>query len=414
MSCTNHRRVVVTGLGLVTPMGIGTSKNWEALSNGKSGIGPVTHFDASAYASQVAGEVKDFDPADWLSPKDIKKADRFIHLGIAAADEAIQQAGLEKASDELKEKTAVILGSGMGGLVEIEKTKETLMERGPRRVSPFFIPAILPNLLAGQVSIRNGFKGPNICTVSACASGAHAIGDAFLSIKRGESNAAITGGAEGCVSPLTVAGFSAMKALSTQFNSEPMKASRPFDENRDGFVMAEGAGVLVLEEMETAKARGANILAEMVGFGQTGDAYHLTSPSENGEGGQRAMKAALDMANLTPEDIQYVNAHATSTPAGDEIESQAIEAVFGQDIKISATKSMTGHMLGAAGGAEAAFSILALNHQVAPPTINLDNPSENCRLDYVPNTAQDLKMQAVLSNSFGFGGTNASLIFKKI
>lgn len=409
----SKRRVVVTGLGLVTPWGVGTQKSWEGALAGLSGIRRISHFDPTDFASQVAGEVPDFDADAILSSKDQKKMDRFIQLGLQAGDEAMQMAGLnpEEMTEEERQKASVFLGSGVGGLPEIEATAAVLSERGPRRVSPFFIPAVLTNLLAGQASMRYRFEGPNFCPVSACASGSHAIGYALRSIQSGESNIVLAGGAEACVCGSAVAGFAAARALSTGFNATPQKASRPFDAQRDGFVIAEGAGVLVLEELEHAKARGANILAELKGFGQTSDAYHMTSPREDGAGVKRAMQQAVADAGLTPEDVQYVNPHATSTPAGDVTESKAIEDVFGKNIVLSATKSMIGHSLGAAGAIEAALCVLSVKNQKIHPTINLENLSEGCDLDYVREGARSMQLKNVVSNSFGFGGTNATLLF---
>jgi len=410
----SKRRVVVTGIGAISPLGVGADATWAGLLAGRNGIGKITRFDASEFSCQIAGEVKDFNPDDFIDRKEQKKMDLFIQYGYAASIEAVQDAGLEDVSDALAERVAVVLGSGIGGLPEIERTYDILKERGPRRVSPFFIPSILTNLLSGQVSIKYGFKGPNLCTVTACATGAHSIGSAMRMIQYGEIDAAVAGGAEASICPSAMAGFASAKALSKGYNDDPAHACRPFDENRDGFVMSEGAGVLVLEEMEHAKARGAKIYAEIAGFGQTGDAYHMTSPSADGEGGARAINLALKDAAMNADEVGYVNAHATSTPAGDAIESGSIERVFGNKITVSATKSMTGHMLGAAGGLEAAICALSMRDQKIAPTINLENPSEGCNLDYTPHTARDLQHNASLSNSFGFGGTNASLIFKKV
>ena len=410
----SKRRVVVTGIGAISPLGVGADATWAGLLAGRNGIGKITRFDASEFSCQIAGEVKDFNPDDFIDRKEQKKMDLFIQYGYAASIEAVQDAGLEDVSDALAERIAVVLGSGIGGLPEIERTYDILKERGPRRVSPFFIPSILTNLLSGQVSIKYGFKGPNLCTVTACATGAHSIGSAMRMIQYGEIDAAVAGGAEASICPSAMAGFASAKALSKGYNDDPAHACRPFDENRDGFVMSEGAGVLVLEEMEHAKARGAKIYAEIAGFGQTGDAYHMTSPSADGEGGARAINLALKDAAMNADEVGYVNAHATSTPAGDAIESGSIERVFGNKITVSATKSMTGHMLGAAGGLEAAICALSMRDQKIAPTINLENPSEGCNLDYTPHTARDLQHNASLSNSFGFGGTNASLIFKKV
>lgn len=413
-----NRRVVVTGMGVVSPFGVSVPVLWAGLTAGKSGIRRITRFDSTDFASQIAGEVPDapepngFDPAQYLDVKEMRKMDRFIQLGMAAAHEAIAQAGLADLSDEAKLRTGVCVGSGVGGLPQIEETVHTLKERGPRRISPFFIPAILINLLPGHISMRWGFKGMNLSHVSACATGAHAVGEAMLAIRHGRADVMIAGGAESAVCPLSIGGFAAARALSTGFNNDPQRASRPFDKNRDGFVLGEGAAILVLESEEHAKKRGATILAEVAGYGATGDAYHLTMPSPGGEGAQRAMKLALEDAGMNAADVGYVNAHATSTPAGDEVESSAIRGVFGDKVAVSATKSMTGHLLGAAGSLEAVISILALREGVLPPTINLDEPDETCALDYIPHKAREAKVTAVVSNSFGFGGTNAALAFR--
>jgi 3-oxoacyl-[acyl-carrier-protein] synthase II len=415
-----RKTVVVTGMGLVTPFGLGVDTAWDAMKKGVSGIGRITQFDPEGFACQIAGEVpggeheKGFVIDDWFEKKEQKKIGRFIQLGIVAADEAVQQAGLGQVEDPtLQERIAVVLGSGVGGLPETEATCLTLAQKGPRRVSPFFIPSMLINLFPGHVSMKYGFKGPNSSMVSACATGAHSIGVAKRLIEDGEADIVVAGGAEACVCPTAVAGFASAKALSTSYNETPEKACRPFDEGRDGFVMSEGAGVLVLESLESAEKRGANILAVLAGFGQSGDAYHMTSPHPEGDGGKRATLEALRDADMQPSAVQYVNAHATSTPMGDSIESNTIESVFGQDILVSSTKSMTGHSLGAAGAWEAIFSILSIQDNVIPPTINLENISEGCHLDYVAGEARHVQVDAVLSNSFGFGGTNASLLFKR-
>jgi 3-oxoacyl-[acyl-carrier-protein] synthase II len=413
MSSSAARRVVVTGLGLVTPLGVGVPKTWAGLCAGQSGTRRISQFDPTDFASQVAGEVPDFNPDDYLDVKEQKKTDRFIQLGIAAADEALAMANLAEKTGLNLEKCGVIVGSGIGGLAEVERTYDILKERGPRRVSPFFIPSMLPNLLAGQISIRHGFMGANICPVTACATGAHAIGQAMQLIQLGELDVALAGGAEASITPLTVAGFAAARALSTGFNETPESASRPFDKTRDGFVIGEGAGVLVLESLEHATARGATILAELTGFGQTADAYHMTLPREDGAGSKRAMTMALQRAGISGADVSYVNAHATSTPAGDVGEARAIAEVTGGKAQISATKSMTGHMLGAAGAAEAAFCVLALRDQIIPPTINLTTQDEAITADCTPNTARKLPLKHVLSNSFGFGGTNASILLSR-
>jgi 3-oxoacyl-[acyl-carrier-protein] synthase II len=424
------RRVVVTGIGLLTPLGQGTELSWKKILEGKSGAGNITAFDVSDYACKVACEVPrvdgrggggpdvpgSFDPDQTLSPKDRRRVDDFILYGIAAADEAVKDSGWEPQTDEDRERTGVMIGSGIGGLGTIAETAIELHEKGPRRVSPFFIPSALINLVSGQVSIRYGFKGPNHAVVTACATGAHAIGDAARLIKYGDADVILAGGAEASVVPVGIAGFIACRAMSTNFNDAPEKASRPYDKDRDGFVMGEGAGILVLEELEHAKARGAKIYAEVIGYGLAGDAYHITAPAEDGDGGFRAMKAAIKDAGIDPSDIDYINAHGTSTPLGDEIELGAVERLLGNaaaKATMSSTKSATGHLLGAAGAIEAAFSCLAIRDQVAPPTINLDNPSVETPIDLVANKAKPMEINVVLSNSFGFGGTNASVIFKK-
>ncbi len=424
------RRVVVTGIGLLTPLGQGTELSWKKILEGKSGAGNITAFDVSDYACKVACEVPrvdgrggggpdvpgSFDPDQTLSPKDRRRVDDFILYGIAAADEAVKDSGWEPQTDEDRERTGVMIGSGIGGLGTIAETAIELHEKGPRRVSPFFIPSALINLVSGQVSIRYGFKGPNHAVVTACATGAHAIGDAARLIKYGDADVMVAGGAEASVVPVGIAGFIACRAMSTNFNDTPEKASRPYDKDRDGFVMGEGAGILVLEELEHAKARGAKIYAEIIGYGLAGDAYHITAPAEDGDGGFRAMKAAIKDAGIDPGDIDYINAHGTSTPLGDEIELGAVERLLGNaaaKATMSSTKSATGHLLGAAGAIEAAFSCLAIRDQVAPPTINLDNPSVETPIDLVANKAKPMEINVVLSNSFGFGGTNASVIFKK-
>jgi 3-oxoacyl-[acyl-carrier-protein] synthase II len=425
------RRVVVTGIGLLTPLGQGAELTWKAILEGKSGAGRITTFDPTDYACQVACEVPrvdgrggggegvpgSFNPDDTLAPKDQRRVDDFILYAIAAADEAVKDSGWVPENDEDKERTGVIIGSGIGGLATIERTSVELFEKGPRRVSPFFIPSALINLASGQVSIRHGFKGPNHSVVTACATGAHAIGDAARLIKYGDADVMVAGGAEAAICPVGVAGFIACRAMSTGFNDNPQKASRPYDKDRDGFVMGEGAGVLVLEEYEHAKARGAKIYAEVAGYGLAGDAYHITAPAEDGDGGFRAMKAAIKDAGIDPADIDYVNAHGTSTPLGDEIELGAVTRLLGDAAKgmtMSSTKSATGHLLGAAGAIESAFTVLAIRDQIAPPTINLDNPSVETQIDLVPNKAKPMKIDIALSNSFGFGGTNASVVFKKV
>lgn len=415
----NHR-VVITGIGIVSPFGVGTDVLWNGLLSGKSAIRSISKFDTEEYACKVAAQVPEadepngFNPDNWIDKKEQKKMGRFIQYGMAAAHEAVTQAGLEDLSDEEKSDVGVLIGSGIGGFPEIEATYDVLKSRGPRRVSPFFIPSLLINLLPGQVSIKYGFQGANVSVVTACATGAHAIGDAMHMIKRGESKIVLAGGAESAVCPLAVSGFMAAKALSCGYNDTPEKASRPFDEARDGFVMGEGAAILVLEEYEHAKARGAEIIAEVAGFGQSGDAYHITSPREDGLGCKKAVNMAMQGAGVNTQEVNYVNAHATSTPAGDIIESRAMESLFGSQLVMSSTKSMIGHMLGAAGAIEAAICALSLKHQKVAPTINLENPSEGCNLDYVPNEARDMKLDVVLNNSFGFGGTNAAVILKKV
>ena len=425
------RRVVVTGIGLVTPLGQGTEHSWKQILAGKSGAGTITAFDPTDYACKVACEVPrvdgrggggpdipgSFDPDQTMSAKDRKRVDDFILYAIAAADEAVSDSGWAPQDDEGRERTGVMIGSGIGGLGPIAETAIELHEKGPRRVSPFFIPSALINLASGQVSIRHGFKGPNHSVVTACATGAHAIGDAARIIKYGDADVMLAGGAESAVVKVGIAGFIACRALSTDFNDAPQKASRPYDKDRDGFVMGEGAGVLVLEEYEHAKARGAKIYAEVVGYGMAGDAYHITAPAENGDGAYRAMRAAIKDAGIQASEIDYINAHGTSTPLGDEIELRAIERLLGNaaaDLTMSSTKGATGHALGAAGALEAAFTCLAIRDQVAPPTINLDNPSVETEIDLVPHTAKPMKIEVAMSNSFGFGGTNASVVFKKV
>jgi 3-oxoacyl-[acyl-carrier-protein] synthase II len=408
------RRVVVTGLGLVTPLGTGVEKTWNALCAGESGIRRITRFDPAGYDAQIAGEVTDFDPARFIEKKEIKKMDTFIHYAVGAAQLAVEDAGLKVAPEEAT-KVGVYIGSGIGGLGSIEHYHDVLKEKGPGRVSPFFIPMTIINLASGQVAIRIGAKGPNACAVTACATGNHCIGDAYRLIQRGDADVMVAGGAEAAVTPLGVAGFASAKALSFR-NDEPTRASRPFDKDRDGFVLGEGAGVVVIEELEHARRRGARIYGEVAGYGMNSDAYHITAPPEGGEGAVRCMELALKDAGIGKEQIGYINAHGTSTMA-DAIETHAIKTVFGEHaygIPVSSTKSMTGHLLGAAGGIEAVFSILALFHGILPPTINLENPDPACDLDYVPNKARPAAIKAALSNSFGFGGVNACLIFKRV
>jgi 3-oxoacyl-[acyl-carrier-protein] synthase II len=425
------RRVVVTGIGLLTPLGQGLELSWSAILAGKSGAGRITTFDPTDYACQVACEVPrvdgrggggtevagSFDPDQTMAPKEQRKVDDFILYAMAAADEAIRDSGWTPEDPEDRARTGVIIGSGIGGLATIERTSVELFQKGPRRVSPFFIPSALINLASGHVSIRYGFTGPNHSVVTACATGAHAVGDAARLIKYGDADVMVAGGAEAAICPVGIAGFIACRAMSTHFNDDPQRASRPYDKDRDGFVMGEGAGVLVLEEYEHARARGAKIYAEVSGYGLAGDAYHITAPAEDGDGGFRAMKAAIRDAGIDPADIDYINAHGTSTPLGDEIELGAVERMLGNaaaKATMSSTKSATGHLLGAAGAIEAAFTCLAIRDQVAPPTINLENPSVQTALDLVPNKAKPMKIDVALSNSFGFGGTNASLVLKKV
>ena len=409
------RRVVVTGLGITSPLGTGLEKNWDALTNGRSGIGPITHFDATDFPVKFAGEVRDLSLDDFIDKKEARKMDLFIHYALAAATMALEDSGLEINQDNA-ERVGVVVGSGMGGLPSIEKYHGAFLEGGYRKISPFFIPMSIINLAAGQISIKHGAKGPNIAPVSACATGTHAIGDAFRMIQRGDADAVISGGAESTVCPLGIGGFSVMKALSTR-NEDPLAASRPFDKNRDGFVMGEGSGIVVLEEYESAKKRGARIYSEVLGYGLTADAYHLTAPSPGGEGAARCMQMALDTAGLNPEDVDYINAHGTSTPFNDLYETMAIKSVFGdhaRKLMISSTKSMTGHLLGAAGGIEAIFSLLAISRGVVPPTINYTEPDPECDLDYVPNEARQSNLKVAISNSLGFGGTNATILFRKV
>jgi 3-oxoacyl-[acyl-carrier-protein] synthase II len=409
------RRVVVTGLGLVTPLGIGIEKSWEGLVQGKSGIRRITHFDSSAFATQIAGEVEGFNAEDYIEPKEIKKMDRFIHFGIAAAAIAMDDAQL-KVDEANASRVGVYVGSGMGGLPAIEHYHKVMLEKGPRRITPFFIPMLIINLAAGQISIRFGAKGPNVAPATACATGSHAIGDAFKVIQRGDADAMIAGGTESCITAMGIGGFNAMKALSTR-NDEPEKASRPFDRDRDGFVMGEGAGILVMEELGHARERGAKIYAELAGYGLTADAYHITSPAPEGEGAARCMTMALHDAGVEPSMVDYINAHGTSTKYGDELETAAIKSVFKEHahkLAVSSTKSMTGHLLGAAGGVEAVICCLSIHNSIMPPTINLDNPDAGCDLDFVVHTARPKEVRYALSNSFGFGGTNACLLFKNL
>jgi 3-oxoacyl-[acyl-carrier-protein] synthase II len=407
------RRVVVTGLGLICGVGNTSTEVWQNIVAGKSGVTKITSFDTTQFACQIAAEVKGFDPLNFIEKKEIKKMGRFIHFAMAAADEAMKMSGL-KVTPENETRVGVHIGSGVGGFDVIEREHAELLKGGPRKISPFFIPAAIVNLAAGHVSIRYGAKGPNEATATACTTSAHAIGDAYRIIQRCDADVMIAGGSEAAITPMGVGGFAAMRALSTR-NDEPEKASRPWDSGRDGFVIGEGAGIVVLEELEHAQRRGANILSEVIGYGMSADAYHITQPAEGGEGGWRVMTTAINDAKLTPADIDYVNAHGTSTPIGDVLETMAIKRTFGQDTKIavSSTKSMTGHLLGGAGGLEAGITILALRDQILPPTVNLENPDPKCDLDYVPNVARKASLNVALSNSFGFGGTNGSLIFRR-
>jgi 3-oxoacyl-[acyl-carrier-protein] synthase II len=409
-----ERRVVVTGVGLVSPVGIGTEETWTSLQAGRSGAGPITLFDASQHSSRFACEVKGFDPLRWVEKKEVKKMDRFIQFAVAAADFALKDSGLkvDAANDEM---VGVYIGSGIGGFATIEREHTILMERGPSRISPFFIPAAIVNLASGWISIRSGAKGPNSATCTACTTSAHAIGDSYRLIQRGDADAMIAGGSEAAITPLGVGGFAAMRALSTR-NDQPEKASRPFDLGRDGFVIGEGSGVVILEELEGARRRGAHIYCELVGYGMSSDAYHISAPCEDGDGAYRVMTKAIKDARIEPSAIGYINVHGTSTPQGDRVEVIAIKRVFGdhaRKLPISSTKSMTGHLLGAAGGLEAGITALALRDQVLPPTINYETPDPECDLDIVPNEARRVKLDYALSNSFGFGGTNGALVFKR-
>mgnify|MGYP001559533589 CR=1 FL=1 len=410
-----RRRVVVTGVGLVSPLGVGTEATWEALLAGRSGVGPITKFDASGYDARIAGEVKGFEPERWMEKKEVKKSDSFIHFAIAATRMALDDSGLV-IDDSNAERVGVVIGSGIGGLPLIERTHTAMLEKGPGRVSPFFIPGLIVNLAAGQISIRTGARGPNSAPATACTTGLHAVGDAFRLIQHGYADAMITGGAEAVITPLAVAGFNVMKALSTR-NDEPQRASRPWDKDRDGFVMGEGAGILVLEEFEHARRRGAPIYAEIAGYGMGADAYHISAPHPDGRGAVSVMKNALADAELPLESVDYINAHGTSTPLGDLAEVKAIHAVFGdhaRKLAVSSTKSSTGHLLGAAGGLECGLLALAIKHQVLPATLNLDEPGEGCDLDFVPNEPRPARLEVGLKNSFGFGGTNGSLVMRRV
>ena len=408
------RRVVITGIGLVSALGIGTRETWAGLLAGQSGVGRVTRFDVSSYAAQIAAEVKGFDALTWIEKKDVKKMDLFIQYAIAASQFAIDDAQL-RITDANAPDIGAFIGSGIGGFITIEREHEALLNGGPRKVSPFFIPSAIINLASGQVSIRFGAKGPNLATCTACSASAHAIGESFEIIRRGDASAMIAGGSEAAITPMSLGGFAQLRALSTR-NDDPARASRPFDVDRDGFIIGEGAGVVILEELEFAKARGARIYAEIVGYGSTGDAYHMTAPSEDGDGARRAMAMAVRKAGIRPDQVDYINAHGTSTPYNDKLETLAIKNCFGdhaRSLAISSTKSMTGHLLGGAGGLEAGITALAVYEGVVPPTINLENPDPECDLDYVPHTKREMSIQYALSNSFGFGGTNATLLLKR-
>ena len=409
------RRVVVTGVGAVSPLGTGNQKNWDNLISGVCGIDRISRFDASVLPVQIAGEVRDFNAEDYIDKKEIKKMDLFIQYAMAAAHFAMEDSGLA-ITDENAERVGVLVGAGLGGLPTIEKYHTAMLEGGYKKISPFFIPMLIINLAPGHISIRYGAKGPNLSSVSACATGTHSIGDAYHMIARGDADAMIAGGTEATITPLAIGGFAVMRALSDR-NDDPKHASRPFDKNRDGFIMGEGAGIVILEEYESAKKRGAKIYAEVVGYGLTGDAYHMTAPADGGEGAARCMKMALRNAGVNPEQVGYINAHGTSTPFNDLNETMAIKSVFGEHaykLMVSSTKSMTGHLLGAAGGLEAVYSCMAIDQNVIPPTINYEEPDPNCDLDYVPNAARQASVDYVMSNSLGFGGTNATLLFKRV
>ena len=411
----SQRRVVVTGMGIVSPIGNSLASAWDSIQAGRCGIGPITHFDASAFTTRIAGEVRDFDAKAILPPKDVKKMDVFIHYGLAACFQALDDAGLE-VTDANAERIGALIGAGIGGVRGIEETAIALHEGGPRKVSPFYVPSTIINMLPGQLSILKGLKGPNFSAVSACATSNHSIGMAMRMIQYGDADVMFAGGAEHGATPTSVGGFCSMKAMSTR-NDDPLRASRPWDKDRDGFVLGDGAGILVLEEYEHAKARGARIYAELAGFGASSDAYHMTAPSENGEGPARCMAMAMRDAGVNPDEVKYLNAHGTSTPLGDLAETHAVKRAFGDHAyraMVSSTKSMTGHLLGAAGGVEAVFTVLALHTGVIPPTINLDEPGEGCDLDYVPNAAREAKIDVAMSNGFGFGGTNGTLVFRRV
>ena len=407
------KRVVITGLGMVTPLGTGVQKNWEAVCTGKSGIKPIEKFDASDFPCRIAGEVRDFKPEDFMDKQQVRRLDLFVHFALASAKMAMEESGL-KINSSNNHRVGCVTGSGLGGLSTLEHYHQILLEQGPKKISPFFIPGLIANMASGQIAIEFGVKGPNLCIVTACAASCHSVGESFRLIREGRADAMITGGSEAVVSPLALGGFCAMRAVTTR-NEEPEKASRPFDLNRDGFVMAEGGGILILEEMNQALERGAVIYAEVVGYGMSGDAYHVTAPDPDGGGAILCMKSALQDAGLKREEIDYINAHGTSTKLNDESETKAIKAVFGEHaykLAVSSTKSMTGHLLGGAGGVEAIFTALSIKHGIIPPTINYETPDPECDLDYVPNEARKVPVKIAMSNSFGFGGTNASLIFK--
>ncbi|MDR3556911.1 MAG: beta-ketoacyl-ACP synthase II [Syntrophobacteraceae bacterium] len=409
-----RRRVVVTGIGLVSPVGIGIEENWSNLISGKSGIGPITRFDCSAYGSKIAGEVKNFHPEEFISKKELRKMDPFLRFALGAAHYAMEDAGF-KIAPEISTRVGVVMGCGLGGLLTIEESLKQIIESGPKKVSPFFIPMIISNMAPGLISIYHGAKGPNLSLQTACAAGTHAVGQAYHLIRNGFVEAMITGGVESTITTLAVAGFNAMRALSTR-NDDPQHASRPFDKERNGFILSEGSGVLIVEELNFARARGAKIYAEVIGFGASGDAYHMAAPAPEVEGAARCMQMALDDAGVNPRDVQYINAHGTSTELNDKYETQAIKTVFGDHaykLAVSSTKSMTGHLLGAAGGVEAAYTALTLHNQIMPPTINYEYPDPDCDLDYVPNVAREAAIDIALSNSFGFGGTNGTLVFKR-
>jgi 3-oxoacyl-[acyl-carrier-protein] synthase II len=406
--------VVVTGVGVISALGHSAEETWKAVLASKCGIGPITQFDCTAFSARIAAEVKNFDPLQYFEKKELKKVGRFIQFAVAASEEALKASGLQITPD-IAEMTGVYIGSGIGAFEVIEREHKVLLEKGPDRVSPFFIPASIVNLASGNVSIRTGAKGPNSATATACTTSAHCIGDSFRLIQHGYADVMICGGSEACITPMGIGGFAAMRALSTR-NDEPEKACRPWDKDRDGFVVGEGAGILILEELEFARRRGAPILAEIVGYGMSGDAYHITAPCEDGDGAYRVMRNAIRDAGIRPEQVDYVNAHGTSTPAGDVAECIALKRTFGEHayrLAVSSTKSMTGHLLGGAGGLEAALTVFAIRDQIAPPTINLDNPEEQCDLDFVPHKARPMKIEYALSNSFGFGGTNGSLVFRR-